>query len=113
MSSNIENNSSSLKFLDKFTKVMLGIAFIILLCIFVSSKYMYNHKMNAGGTDDLVNTMASKTIKAESHPFVELPGDAQVGAFTVAGFFSGIIIGHHWEKLFAKPELNKKSLKEE
>lgn len=104
---------SNLKFLDRFTKIMLVIAFTILLCIFISSKYMYNHKMDAGGTDDVVNTMASKKIKAESHPFIELPGDSQVGAFTIAGFFSGIIIGHHWEKLFAKPQSSKNLYKEE
>ena len=58
--------------------------------------------MEAGGTDDAVNNMASQVTKIQHHPFIELPGDAQVGAFSVANFFAGLIVGHHWEKLFGK-----------
>lgn len=108
-----KRNGTSIKFLDKFTRTMLTVMIVILFFIFGASKYMVNHKMEAGGTDDTVNTMASDTIKVEHKPFIELPGDAQVGAFTVAGFFSGLIVGHHWEKLFGESARNKKSLKEE
>ncbi|MEY8000992.1 hypothetical protein AB8U03_12480 [Clostridium sp. Mt-5] len=109
-SDNIKNGKgTSVKFLDGFTRVVLIVMIIIFIVIFGASKYMVNHKMKAGGTDDKVNTMASNKHK----PFIELPGDAQVGAFTVAGFFSGLIVGHHWEKLFGESARNKKSLKEE
>ena len=30
----------------------------------------------------------------------QLPGDAQVGAFSVANFCAGLIVGHHWSLLF-------------
>ncbi|MCI1944840.1 hypothetical protein [Clostridium luticellarii] len=100
---------TSIKFLDKFTRVMLAVMIILFIFIFGASKYMVNHKMEAGGTDDKVNTMASNNHK----PFIELPGDAQVGAFSVANFFAGLIVGHHWEKLFGESAKNKKSLKEE
>ncbi|CAB1241789.1 hypothetical protein ACFHWD_06150 [Clostridium sp. MT-14] len=101
----------SIKFLDKFTRVMLTVMIIIFIFIFGASKYMVNHKMEAGGTDDKVNTMASVTAKTDHKPFIELPGDAQVGAFSVANFFAGLIVGHHWEKLFGDSSKNK--LKEE
>jgi cobalt/nickel transport protein len=92
----------SVKWFDGFTKLMLSVMFVILIFIFVSGKYMDAHKMGAGGTDDLVNSMASKVSDTVHHPFIELPGDAQLGAFSVANFFAGLIVGHHWEKLFGK-----------
>ena len=108
-----EKNSNvkkkSIKFLDKFTRTMLIVMFIILAFIFASGKYMDIHKMEAGGTDDAVNTMASQ----EHHPFIELPGDAEVGAFSVANFFAGMIVGHHWQKMFGKSKAEKENLKEE
>ncbi|WP_234124238.1 hypothetical protein [Clostridium hydrogenum] len=85
-----------MKILDKFTKIMLAVMICILIFIFGAGKYMDSHKMEAGGTDDKVNNLTQKN----HHPFIELPGDAEVGAFSVANFFAGIIIGHHWEKLF-------------
>lgn len=89
---------NGIKWFDGFTKAMLAVMFVLLIFIFVSGKYMDTHHMAAGGTDDKVNSMASST----HHPFVELPGDAEVGAFSVANFFAGLIVGHHWEKLFGK-----------
>ena len=93
---------AKIQWIDKFTKTLLIVMFIILLFIFGAGKYMSSHKMEAGGTDDKVNDMASNVTKIEHHPFIELPGDAEVGAFSVANFFTGIIIGHYWEKLFGK-----------
>lgn len=90
--------AKEIKWFDGFTKAMLAVMFGILIFIFASGKYMDAHGMAAGGTDDKVNTMAS----SQHHPFVELPGDAEVGAFSVANFFAGLIVGHHWEKLFGK-----------
>jgi cobalt/nickel transport protein len=91
-----------IKWFDSFTKVMLTVMVTLLVVIFISGKYMYAHDMEAGGTDDKVNTMATDVSKSEHHPFTELPGDAQVGAFSVANFFAGLIVGHHWEMLFCK-----------
>ena len=97
------------KWFDSYTKVMLSVMFVILLFIFGAGKYMDSHNMEAGGTDDLVNNLASAVTHTEHHPFVDLPGDAQVGAFSVANFFAGLIVGHHWEKLFGKSKNKEQS----
>jgi len=76
--------------------------FVLLAAIFIAAKYMDMHNMTGGGTDDVVNAMASMAAHAKAHPFINLPGDAQVGAFSVANFFSGLIVGHHWKRLFEK-----------
>jgi cobalt/nickel transport protein len=87
-------------FFDGFTRTMLAVMFMLLLFIFVSGKYMSAHRMEAGGTDDKVNNLATEVSRGEHHPFIELPGDAQVGAFSIANFFAGLIVGHHWSRLF-------------
>ncbi|MGO8692493.1 MAG: hypothetical protein ACLQMF_02370 [Rectinemataceae bacterium] len=92
------------KLLDGFTRTMLIVMFLILAAIFGSAKYMTEHKMAAGGTDDAVNDLATGATKLQHHPFIELPGDAEVGAFSVANFFAGMIVGHYWQKLFAKKD---------
>ena len=106
-----ENKFSShqVKWFDSFTKMMLTVMITILIFIFISGKYMDSHKMEAGGTDDAVNNLASVVTKVAHHPFIDLPGDAQVGAFSVANFFAGLVVGHHWEKLFG----DKKKKEEE
>lgn len=105
--------SEQFKWFDSFTKVMLTVMFVILLFIFGAGKYMDSHKMEAGGTDDVVNNMASQVAHETAHPFINLPGDAQVGAFSVANFFAGLIVGHHWEKLFGKQKSKEESLEVE
>ena len=87
---------------DSFTRWMLILMFTLLAIIFVAAKYMDAHGMRGGGTDDTVNAMASRTACARSHPFINLPGDAEVGAFSVANFFAGMIVGHNWKKLFER-----------
>lgn len=104
---------SEVKWLDSFTKTLLTVLIVLLMAIFASGKYMDSHKMQAGGTDDAVNTMASKAAKADHHPFIELPGDAEVGAFSVSNFIAGLIVGHHWEKLFGKSKSKKEELEVE
>ena len=108
-------SNSNIELFDRYTKTLLTVMFVILLFIFVSGKYMDSHKMDAVGTDNSVNNMASQVTKIEHHPFIKLPGDAEVGAFSVANFFAGLIVGHHWEKLFGESALKKKevSLEEE
>lgn len=96
-----------IKWFDSFTKTLLAIMCVILTFIVISGTYMAKHNMEAGGTDDKVNTLATKN----HHPLVELPGDAQIGAFSVTNLFAGIIIGHHWDKLFGKRKDN--NLKED
>lgn len=99
----LETNSknplaTNIKWFDSYTKNLLAIMCVILIFIVVSGTYMAKHNMEAGGTDDTVNTLATEN----HHPLVELPGDAQVGAFSVTNLFAGLIIGHHWDKLFGK-----------
>lgn len=96
---------------DPFTRYMLIIMFVILALIFGAAKYMDMHKMEGGGTDDTVNAMASQVVHQQAHPFINLPGDAQVGAFSVANFFAGLIVGHNWRKLFElKDETEEKKV---
>jgi len=97
-------------FFDGFTKMMLIIMIVMELAIFASAKYMSSHKMAGGGTDDLVNNLASATkVNGEHHPFVELPGDSELSAFSVANFFAGVIVGYNWLRLFgAKPQQGRK-----
>lgn len=108
-----QTSNQQIKWFDSYTKVMLSVMFVLLLFIFGAGKYMASHNMEAGGTDDLVNNLATKVTQGEHHPFAELPGDAQVGAFSVANFFAGLIVGHHWEKLFGKPKNEEQSLEVE
>jgi len=93
------------QFFDRFTRTMLAIMFCLLLIIFASGKYMSTHKMTGTGTDDIVNDLATTASHREHKPFIDLPGDAELGAFSVANFFAGMIVGYHWLKLFGcKPE---------
>ncbi len=104
-----QTSKEQFQWFDSYTKVLLSVMFVILLFIFGAGKYMDSHNMGAGGTDDVVNNMASQVTHHEAHPFINLPGDAQVGAFSVANFFAGLIVGHHWEKLFGKPKNTEQS----
>ncbi len=95
----------NIRFFDGFTRTILAVMFVILLAIFASGKYMSSHEMKGVGTDDIVNDLAATTAQGEHHPFIELPGDAEVSAFSVANFFAGLIVGYHWLKLFGvKPQ---------
>lgn len=93
-------------FFDGFTKVMLAVMIVMELAIFASASYMSHHKLTGTGTDDIVNNLATATkVNGEHHPFVELPGDSELSAFSVANFFAGVIVGYNWLKLFgAKPQ---------
>lgn len=97
------------RFFDGFTRMMLAVLFFLLLVVFASGKYMSAHEMKGVGTDDKVNNLASVAAHTEHHPFIELPGDAELGAFSVANFFCGLIVGYNWLKLFGgKPQNSTK-----
>lgn len=99
------------RFFDGFTKTILSIMIFLLLIIFASGKYMSLHKLGGSGTDDIVNDLATAVTHGKHHPVVDLPGDAEVSAFSVANFFAGMIVGYHWLKLFGakpKPHTEKK-----
>jgi cobalt/nickel transport protein len=97
------------RFFDGFTKTMLAVLLFLLLTVFASGKYMSSHAMQGVGTDDKVNNLASAAAHKVHHPFIELPGDAELGAFSVANFFCGMIVGYHWLKLFGtKPHNSAK-----
>jgi cobalt/nickel transport protein len=87
-------------FLDPFVRVCLITALILLVAIFCSAWYMDVHKMAAGGTDDAVNNLAGQQAQVQHHPLIELPGDAQLGAFSVANLFVGLIVGYTWRKIY-------------
>jgi cobalt/nickel transport protein len=97
-------SAEKVQWFDPFTRMMLIVGLALLLCIFGSAYYMSIHKMAARGTDDQVNDLASQSVHVQHHPFVELPGDAEVSAFSVANFFAGLIVGHNWKKLFETPK---------
>jgi cobalt/nickel transport protein len=93
------------RFFDGFTKTMLAVLFFLLLVVFAAGKYMSAHQMKGVGTDDRVNDLASVASHTEHHSFIELPGDAELGAFSIANFFCGVIVGYQWLKLFGpKPQ---------
>jgi cobalt/nickel transport protein len=102
MNPRLKSRRAKLRFFDGYTKTMLIVMFVILAIIFASAQYMTAHKMPAEGTDGTVNSLAAAAAKREHHPFIELPGDAEVGAFSVANLFAGLIIGYHWKRLFSK-----------
>lgn len=87
-------------FADPFVKACLITGLVLLIAIFCSALYMDAHKMAAGGTDDKVNDLAGQQAAVQHHPFVELPGDAQLGAFSIANFFVGLIVGYTWRKIY-------------
>lgn len=95
-----QDNGRGYRFFDGFTRTMLATMFIILLGIYISGNYMSAHGMAGVGTDVKVNNLAATTIHGTHHPFVQLPGDAELGAFSVANFFAGLIVGYHWVRLF-------------
>ena len=98
------------RFFDGFTKAVLAILIVMELAIFASGSYMSRHKLTGIGTDDVVNNLATATkVNGEHHPFVELPGDAELSAFSVANFLAGLIVGYNWLRLFgAKPQPDPK-----
>jgi cobalt/nickel transport protein len=97
------------RFFDGFTKIMVAIMFGLLLIIFATGKYMAAHKMTGIGTDDIVNNLGSAAAHTVHHPFIDLPGDAELSAFSVANFFAGMIVGYKWLKLFGnKPQNSTK-----
>jgi cobalt/nickel transport protein len=98
------------RFFDGFTKVILAIMIVMEVAIFASGNYMSHHKLTGIGTDDVVNNLATATkVNGEHHPFVELPGDAELSAFSVANFFAGLIVGYNWLRLFgSKPQPDPK-----
>ena len=96
------------RFFDGFTRLMLAVMFL-LLAVFATGKYMSAHEMKGGGTDDIVNDLGAAASHTAHHPVVELPGDAELSAFSVANFFCGMIVGYHWLKLFgSKPQNSTK-----
>lgn len=95
------------QFFDRFTKIMLITMFALLLFIFTSAKIMTHYHMEGGGTDDKVNSLGSTAAGRTAHPFLELPGDTQVAAFSIANFFVGIILGYSVQRLFVRKEGTK------
>jgi cobalt/nickel transport protein len=101
------------RFFDGFTKTMLSCLLFLLLVVFTTGKYMGAHNMKGTGTDDIVNDLSAAKAQKVHHPFIELPGDAELSAFSLANFFAGLIVGYHWLKLFgSKPQDSTKETTE-
>lgn len=101
------------RFFDTYTRWMLGVMCALLLCVFASARYMSSHQMKGEGTDDGVNNMATQVTHGEHHPFIELPGDSELAAFSIANFFAGLIVGYHWLQLFGAGAVAAANKKEE
>jgi len=82
------------------TVVLLGMIFIN---TYIGSQFLGNE---FSAVDDIVETAAiqGQSLHKDPHPVLELPGDAEVGAFTVASLGAGIIIGFLWHKLLYNEE---------
>ncbi|MBI3946174.1 MAG: hypothetical protein HY321_09670 [Armatimonadetes bacterium] len=89
--------------MDRFVKGVAGVTFALLMVIFVNAYIGARAGHDLGGLDDRVETIAIGTRKLEPRPVLELPGDSEVGAFTVAALGMGMIIGYTWRKLFVEP----------
>jgi cobalt/nickel transport protein len=104
MTPKIGTGTENPHFFDRFTKIMLIVMFALLLFVFASAEIMTHYHMAGGGTDDKVNSLGSTAAGRTAHPFLELPGDTQVAAFSIANFFVGIILGYSVQRLFVKKE---------
>jgi len=98
--------------MDKFVKTVAIVTITMLAIIFVNT-YIGVHYMGHeySGVDDVVETTAIEGHTKNPHPLLELPGDAEVGAFTVAALGTGIIIGFLWRKLFYEESEEKPGVK--
>jgi len=89
--------------MDNFVKSVAIVTVTLLTVIFISTYIGVNFLGSKfEGIDDVVERIAVEEHKhiKNPHPVMELPGDAEVGAFTVASLGVGMIIGFLWRKLF-------------
>ena len=97
---NQETTDDRQVFIDPFVKACLISALVLLVAIFCSAVYMNIHHLQGTGTDDQVNDLGAQATQTTHHPFINLPGDTQLGAFSVANFFVGLIVGYTWRKIY-------------
>ncbi len=87
---------------DAFVRKTAGITLALLAFIFLNAYVGARTGKDLGGLDDRIETMAVRGHAVEPRPVLELPGDSEVGAFTVAALGVGMIIGYSWRKLFGE-----------
>lgn len=88
--------------MDRFTKGIAGVTLALLMVIFVNAYIGARTGKDLGGLDDKVESLALGQHQREARPVLELPGDSEVGAFTVAALGTGMFIGYTWRKLFGE-----------
>ncbi|HID27277.1 MAG TPA: hypothetical protein EYP22_05570 [Methanosarcinales archaeon] len=88
--------------IDTFTRnaliIMFGIVAIMSLMAYLG--FSSGAKMN--GTDAIVEENAAKLGKKNPTNLVTLDETGEYIGFTLAGVFSGLIIGYYWTELFGK-----------
>ncbi len=92
--------------MDTFVKRVALVTLVLLAIIFANAFIGVRLGKDLGGLDDRVETMAVEQHRLEPRPVLELPGDSEVGAFTVAALGMGMIIGYSWRKMFGEAEGN-------
>ena len=88
--------------MDGFVKGVIGVTLALLAFVFVNAYIGSRTGRDLGGLDDRIETMAVAGRALQPHPVLELPGDSEVGAFTIAAFGMGMVVGYTWRKLFAR-----------
>ena len=88
--------------MDRFVRNVAIVTLGLLAIIFINTYIGVKLGNEFGGVDDVVETIAVEGQDKEPHPVLELPGDAEVGAFTITSLGAGLIIGYMWRKIFAE-----------
>lgn len=88
--------------MDSFVRNVAFVTLGLLVLLFLNTYIGVKLGNELGGVDDAVESMAIDGHDKEAHPFMELPGDTEVGAFTIAALGMGMVIGYLWRKLFGE-----------
>lgn len=88
--------------MDPFVRNVALVTFGLLALLFLNTYIGVRLGNELSGVDDVVEKMAIDGYNKEAHPFMKLPGDTEVGAFTIAALGMGMVIGYLWRKLFGE-----------
>ncbi|HIE26310.1 TPA: hypothetical protein EYP66_03385 [Candidatus Poribacteria bacterium] len=88
--------------MDRFVRNVAIVTLGLLALIFINTYIGAKLGNELGGVDDVVETIAVEGHDKEPRPVLELPGDTEVGAFTIASLGVGLIIGYTWRKIFSE-----------
>lgn len=88
--------------MDPFVRNVALITLGMLALLFINTYIGVRLGNELGGVDDVIESMAINGLNKQARPFMELPGDTEVGAFTIAALGMGMVIGYLWRKLFSE-----------